>query len=176
MWREAAKVALTGENAETAIWAVESKLLLERIGVPPREISAGIREACWWIASLDDLITYGIPEPGRTSYKQARNADERGRVVAGIKWVRHRHSHQLAAGTTREGDLRPFIGETGGPPFFISRSWRWHTVEQMNLTDDELKLSARLQPAYERYVARHPVQTTIRDALAWFYYLRDSDS
>lgn len=169
-----AQSILGDPNVGIALRALNSKIpIMGDHRAEAWEISSAIREACWWVASLDDLLAGQLDEPDKTSYRQARDADLRGRVVDGITWARHRHSHQLATGTVQEGDLRPFFGDGGGPPFFISSPWRWVTVETMGLSADELALSRRKQPAYEKYIAGHPVADTFQQASAWFTFLRD---
>ncbi|MGN7188844.1 hypothetical protein [Microbacterium enclense] len=174
MWATTARSILSSSNVSVALRAIDAKIpVMSDHRAAEWEISAAIREACWWVASLDDLLLDKLLEPEKTRYRQVRDSDVRGQVVEGVTWARHRHSHQLATGTVQEGDLRPFLGGGEDAVFFISSPWRWVPVDAMGLSAGELEKSRRKQPAYEKHVANHPVEDTFRSARAWFVGLRD---
>ncbi|MBA3618804.1 MAG: hypothetical protein H0W56_04275 [Acidothermales bacterium] len=113
-------------------------------------------EDVWWVAALDEQLAdrYGDP------YRDARNRHQDGRVVTGLRWVRHRHSHQLPL-TIRfeEGSFLPL-----GLPLGLSRLFLWRTTSEL---PSGRPLPAELA-AYEAHVAEQTAGEPVRLALRWF--------
>jgi len=79
-------------------------------------------EGVWWAMSLDDELDAVL---GTTVYRGARDADEYGRTVAGMRWVRNRLLHEIVIAGAG-GPKRPFFvppGERG--VFSLSPANRW---------------------------------------------------
>jgi hypothetical protein len=98
-------------------------------------------------------------------YRPARDADDCGRVVLGLRWLRHLHIHEIAV-TGAGGPKKPFFPSPGADYFlYISPSNRW-------LPSDELKpRHAEANPwqrdNYDASVAGWPLAAATERAVMW---------
>ncbi len=129
-----------------------SETTQERLG----RAYAAVAEAVWWVAALDEQLAgrYGDP------YRDARNEDPNGRVVIGLRWARHRHSHQLPL-TIRfeEGAFLPL-----SLPLRLSRTFLWRPTSELPTgrpSHEELA-------AYTAHVAERTAGEPVELALRWF--------
>jgi hypothetical protein len=76
--------------------------------------SAG--ECVWWICTIDEHLT-----DRSSDYKSARNADDFGCCIPGLRWIRNRLTHQLPLTVDLdEGTL------FGGPGvFYFNKTFMW---------------------------------------------------
>lgn len=148
-----------------ALWAAGQKLSViagvsdSRVQNVP--VLAAIAEACWWLASLDE----DLQNTFRESYTSARETDPGGALLKGIRWARHRHTHDLIA--TTGGDVRPFFYDEPEALLYISDPYRWRSVESMNLQG---KSATAMPDQRERYIGAlegTPVLPSLEAALQW---------
>ena len=89
-------------------------------------VFAYLSEATWWIASLNEQFIE-VNKDG--SYARARDADDSGRLILGIVWVRDRISHQLPF--TVSPDTRSMFAPKPGGVLHISAGYEWLPIEQI---------------------------------------------
>lgn len=97
-------------------------------------------EAVWWVAALDDLLDEIV---GKTAYRAARAADDCGRVVLGLRWLRHLHIHEIAV-TGTGGPKRPFFPPPGASyVLYISPFNQWLPAIALKPPENDQNLSLR---------------------------------
>ncbi|MGN7977456.1 hypothetical protein ACTJJ4_07765 [Microbacterium sp. 22195] len=150
---------------DLALWAVVEKIAVVKAARDSRaehlKILAAITEACWWIASLDEELR----DAHGTAYDSAREGDPQGRVIPGLRWARHRHSHDLVI--TPDGDVRPFLSDEPGTMLFISTPYRWRPISSMNLSGKSATANLHEQRRYRERMENQRVELALSDALGW---------
>jgi hypothetical protein len=123
-------------------------------------------QAAWWVASIDEQLQ----RQHRTRYPRRRRKDPDGLIVAGIRWIRDRHTHQVPITTGR--DETPFFP---GPPFYlVAGSPQWlpssavAAPDLSDLTPGQKRTYTLLTKLYDEHVAGKTVVDTLRAALRWF--------
>ena len=133
-------------------------------GDPANEEAAMIAlvEALWWTVSLDE--EYG--KAFGPLYKTERDADERGRVIDGIRLARNRGGHQRALLVEKRELTWPIRWPATFGLFF-----RWRPVEDLPPADPRYEAREKpLRTAYEMWLSGRPADQTVREVLAWFDY------
>lgn len=119
-------------------------------------------EAVWWVAALDDLL-YKLVGP--KEYRPARAADDCGRVVLGLRWLRHLHIHDIVV-TGAGGPKKPFFPPPGANYFlFISPSNRWLPSDELKSRQGEKSPEER--DVYDKVVAGLPLSMASDRAAIW---------
>lgn len=152
-------------DADLALWAIDEKVhIIASVRDSRREhrnVLAAVAEACWWIASLDEQLE----KLRASSYKTARDRDPRGFPILGLRWARHRHSHDLI--NTSDGSVQPFISDKPGVMLFISDPYTWRTVDSMNLTGDSAKRNPDQRARYVAALEGKEVHKSLLAAHGW---------
>lgn len=116
---------------------------------------ASAAETLWWICTIDDKLG------GKgTAYAQARDRDEFGRYIPGLRWIRGKFTHALAL--TTEEDLTPFFP---GPPFHLSKVFMWKASSEILQRDDDEHPYGR--DRYDELIAGMSTKTTLARASSW---------
>jgi hypothetical protein len=119
-------------------------------------------EGVWWVLALDEELAAQIGQP----YTDARSDDPCGKIVAGMRWLRNRHAHEIFV-TGQGGPKRDFLGKPGdGYMFFISPSNCWMTSAEINPARDESR--PHIRQRYDDYVAGLPLEHSLYQAAIWF--------
>lgn len=119
-------------------------------------------EAVWWVAALDDLLDKIV---GPAVYRPVRNSDDCGRVVHGLRWLRHLPIHELSI-TGAGGPKRPFFPPPGANyVIYISPLNRWLPSHQLRSLENERNPEQR--DSYDAVVAGWPLSTATERALVW---------
>ncbi len=119
-------------------------------------------EAVWWVAALDDLLDKVV---GKEAYRPARDADDCGRVVLGLRWLRHLHIHEVAI-TGAGGPKKPFFPPPGADyVVYISPSNRWLPSNKLKPRESDPNLA--LRAIYDEEVAGLPLSMTTERAAIW---------
>lgn len=123
-------------------------------------------EGVWWALALDDVLLATVGP----AYRLAREVDPDGRVLQGLRWLRHRHAHEIVV-TGAGGPKRDFFD--GGPTglFYISPSNRWMPSDSIPAALDK---SANLRPLYDETVAGRPLDWPLQQCIAWFDRVLDA--
>jgi hypothetical protein len=117
-------------------------------------------EGVWWVLALDEHLDAHIGMP----YREARDQDPYGKVVAGMRWLRNRHAHEIMV-TGRGGAKKSFFG-TPGSIVFISPSNRWKLSADINPRRDRSK--PELRELYDVTVAGLALEQSLEQATIWF--------
>ena len=119
-------------------------------------------EAVWWVAALDDVLDKVV---GKEKYRPARDADDCGRVVLGLRWLRHLHIHEVAI-TGAGGPKKPFFAPPGEDyVLYISPSNRWLPSDNLKPRDTDSNLA--LRAIYDEVVAGLPLSMATERAVIW---------
>lgn len=119
-------------------------------------------EAVWWVAALDDLLDKVV---GKEEYRPARDADDCGQVVLGLRWLRHLHIHEIAV-TGTGGPKKPFFPPPGANyVVYISPSNRWLPSDQLTPRKSDPNLP--LRDCYDAAVAGLPLSMATDRAVVW---------
>ncbi len=153
------------EARDLALWAAQEKVdTFARVTDSRSEnriALAAVAEACWWLASLDE----DLQNVHKKTYLRAREVDSRGSLLLGIRWARHRHSHDLI--TTSRGDIGPAFSYDPDSVVFISDPYRWRSVESMHLSGKSAIMAPDQRQRYVEALEGHPVLPTLEHALSW---------
>jgi hypothetical protein len=117
-------------------------------------------QAVWWVASINEQLV--DDDPGQ--YPQRRDNEPDGLTVAGLTWLRDRHSHQAPITTGK--DKTPFF--LGPPWHIVSGKPQWlpsSKIEPSTRTDTNYVARTAL---YDQHVAGETVSATLRAARRWF--------
>ncbi len=129
-------------------------------------------EAVWWVAALDDLLDKVV---GKEEYRPARDADDCGQVVLGLRWLRHLHIHEIAV-TGTGGPKEPFFPPPGANyVVYISPSNRWLPSDELTQRSNGAKLqpggrgsvAQRQRACYDAVVAGLPLSMATDRAGVW---------
>lgn len=116
-----------------------------------------VTEFCWWVVSADEALGDAI---GAKRYMGARNDDVDGRVVQGLRHVRHALGHSQLIATATEGGLTaPFAVPIAIQPITV----RWRPANEVTTK----KGNDQSQPAYARAIAGREVDQTLVEARRW---------
>ena len=119
-------------------------------------------EAVWWVAALDDLLDTVV---GKKEYRPARDADDCGRVVLGLRWLRHLHIHEVAI-TGAGGPKKPLLPPLGqNYVLYISPSNRWLPSDRLKPRADDPNLA--LRAVYDEVVAGLSFSMATTRAVIW---------
>lgn len=119
-------------------------------------------EGVWWILALDEELSAQIGQ----AYTDARAKDPCGKIVAGMRWLRNRHAHEIIV-TGQGGPKKDFFGKPGdGYMLFISPSNRWKSSAEINAIRDESRPNIRQR--YDDNVAGLPLEYSLYMATIWF--------
>ena len=127
-----------------------------------RRCWAAAVEAVWWIAAVDDALRaiYGLKVK---PWQDLRHAYPAGRVMGGLMWVRHRHTHDAA--DTGQGHTRPFFPPPGSDyVVYISPGYSWRQSADIAMSHD---LSPSLRPLFDEHVAGFSLHGTVEMVLEW---------
>lgn len=148
-----------------ALWAAGQKLAhiaeVSDSRTQDTPVLAAVAEACWWLASLDE----DLDNEHKFDYRKAREADPRGVLLKGVRWARHRHTHDLI--TTSHGDVRPFLSDEPGVMFYISKPYSWRSVESMNLQGESATRNPKERERYIEKLEGEEVLPTLQKAHEW---------
>lgn len=167
----------TDGQLRTAAWARHALRAASDSAGSPDAATAWISavQATWWVAALNDL--YRNVLVGAAAYDAAIEQDPCGRIVWGMRWLRHVHIHDLRI-SARGGPKRNFfgggpLGTPGfGPPFYISPSNCWLAADELAPAAGEKSPKDRAR--YDERVAGMPVRMTLEAATRWFDRLADA--
>jgi hypothetical protein len=89
--------------------------------IPNQEIAAvSIAEFVFWACALDERLCTTDP-----AYAPRRDADERGQVLLALRFVRDRHTHQVAITTSLEFSLERSSDPDAAPDLLrVMNRWR----------------------------------------------------
>ena len=94
---------------------------------------ASAAETVWWVCAIDEQLDgNGGSRRQVTQYARERDADDNGKVIPGLRWVRDRHTHQLPL--TTERDETPFLN-SGRGVIFISPGFIWRPTAAIRTSD-----------------------------------------
>ena len=136
-------------------------------GSAPEEVFVPLAEALWWAVSTDDgfeRLASSDPgyRPNRGDYQQARNKDQYGQVLCGLRYARDRCGHQLALVAIETG-----LGFPRTYPITYGEYFRWRWFDQLPPPDRHYP-SGRLRPVYDQLLAGHPASRTLEWAAPRF--------
>jgi hypothetical protein len=118
------------------------------------DVFIALTEACWWVCSLDEGLDVERPD-----YRHRRDADQNGRVVAGVRFARNVLGHERYFAAEAIGGLTiPFTVPLSIPP----RSYLWMPSNDLPPRPDGSR-----KTAYDTHVARRPVVDTLMDCGQW---------
>lgn len=127
-------------------------------------------EGVWWALALDESLALLI---GKKDYAELRDSDRHGRVVAGFRWIRNRHAHELYV-TGAGGPKRPFYSQPGDNyVFYISPVNRWKKAEEIRADHDGDKTGDRKR-AYDDHVAGMSLDMSLEWSMIWFNRVFDA--
>jgi hypothetical protein len=119
-------------------------------------------EGVWWVLALDEELAAQLGQ----AYTDARSQDPCGKIVAGMRWLRNRHAHEIIV-TGHGGPKRDFFGKPGdGYMLFISPTNRWKTSAQINPLRDQSRQNLRQR--YDENVAGLPLTDSLYKTTIWF--------
>jgi hypothetical protein len=118
---------------------------------------ASAAETVWWICAIDEQLG------GKGSqYAAARDADDAGRYIAGLRWVRNRHTHQLPI--TTEEDTTPFFASRGADYLlFVSPGFIWRPSVDIRGNPDR----DDRREIYDELMAGIKTSLPLHNACAW---------
>lgn len=130
-------------------------------------------EGVWWAVALDEALDElicaaagEISSSGR--YRRERDRLPEGEVVRGMRWLRHRHAHEVTI-TRTDPEFTDFYGrdrgQRGGPPFHFYVPHVWKSVEQIAPSHDR---SEEDQPLYDAHFAGRDLRAPILKGRDWF--------
>jgi hypothetical protein len=136
-------------------------------GAAPEDVFVPLSEALWWTVSADDGFEHlARTDPGYRpnlgDYRQARDKDQHGLVLRGLRYARDRCGHQRALVAVETGLTFPIAFPVAFGEFF-----RWRRSDQLPPPDPKFQ-SAALQPAYDSLLAGRPASQTLETAAKWF--------
>jgi len=127
------------------------------------EVWTSAVEAVWWTVALDD----GLREVCGTRYTRLVADSQEGQILKGVRWLRHRHAHEVMV-TATGGPAGDFFGrdrgQEGGPAYYLSPTTRWKASEDVYAPNDQ---QPQLRPFYAEHVGRRPLEDPIRDCIRW---------
>jgi hypothetical protein len=106
-----------------------------------------------WACALDELFAGPDrrdyhPTERQVDYRARRAADERGRLLLGLRYVRDRHAHQIVV-SANPGFEMQFGGEA--PPT-IAPDVLWHKANEIQDASDGRQASKTYQSRRDAYV------------------------
>lgn len=122
-------------------------------------------EAVWWLVAIDEALDGQIGP----RYRAVRDQDDDGRVMQGLRWLRHQHAHQVVV----TGSGGPMVDAFGrdrpdgpepGVALYLSPDYCWRTAEAICGEDGKDRAD---RAAYEAHVAGRPLQTPLLRASDW---------
>ncbi|PPF14227.1 hypothetical protein [Rathayibacter sp. AY1A7] len=128
-------------------------------------------ESLWWLMALEDGLRE-LCTPAR--WAQVLASSPQGDVLKGLRWLRHRHAHEVMV-TASGGPTRDFFGRDRKPEedyvFYISPSPRWKVLEDIHAPNDR---QPKLRPYYAKHVGGRYVDAPIRECITWFGTVLDA--
>jgi hypothetical protein len=125
---------------------------------------ASAAETVWWVCAIDEhLCTYG---GNSAAYEARRDADTNGRYVAGMRWIRDRHTHQMPI--TADTDKTSFFGPPG--ILDISQGVIWRPSQQIRIgthPNANKKRSRDERAVYDRLMAGHGTSGALMFGCQW---------
>jgi hypothetical protein len=136
-------------------------------GAAPEEIFVPLTEALWWAVSaddgFDDLARRGRGyRPNVGNYRAARDKDQFGRVLRGLRYARDRCGHQRALVAVEDGLRLPFA-----LPAVLGGFFRWRSSDQLPPSDAKFR-SGGLRLDYDNLLAGRPASEALESAAKWF--------
>jgi hypothetical protein len=120
-----------------------------------------LAEAAWWICAIDEHLERLYGE----SYRTARQQDENGDVIVGIRWARDRHTHQLPV--TLDDDPTPFFG--GGKGIIdLNAGIRWRALAELPAVAPKYDSEGKKTAAYASRLAGHGTWKALELCDRWF--------
>jgi hypothetical protein len=127
---------------------------VKQSGLNHPDLFVPLTEFCWWAISVDE----GLDRLDDT-YRDRRDEDPDGRVVAGLRYVRNALGHDRLTTTHMTGGVRVPIRV----PMRIHVRWVWRKAAGIPVG----KPQQRNRAAYEEWVARRPVEETTLQVWRW---------
>jgi hypothetical protein len=142
-------------------------------GTDPEEVFVPLTEALWWAVSADDgfedLARRGSGyRPNVGNYRVARDKDQFGRVLRGLRYARDRCGHQRALVAVEDGLRLPFA-----LPAVLGELFRWRSSDHLPPADPKFH-SEGLRPDYDDLLAGRPASEALESAAKWFAQEKDS--
>lgn len=142
-------------------------------GARPDAVFAPLAEALWWTVSandgIEDLAEGGALErwSSKSAYREERDRDSSGRVLAGLRYARDRCGHQLALAALEDGLRLPFRLPNTTGMFF-----RWRPSDNLPQPRNKQhrEQADKMRPAYDTWLSGNPATMTITSAARWFTY------
>ena len=117
-------------------------------------------EAVNWICALDERLEVTDPSG---QYRPQRDADERGRVVLGVRYVRDRHMHQVVVSAKHDG-----VDFFASFPPQLSAGVVWRPAVDMPGSDKPNSAeNVRRRLAYERYLQHQATWHALNASGLW---------
>jgi hypothetical protein len=129
------------------------------------EAFAPATEVLWWACALDERLAEMDP-----TYKQRRQADQDGRLLAGVRWARNRANHQLGLVTASRPAGAYGGGAYGTFPYGGGSFIAWASAASIPVGSNE-----RGRDVYEARMQGHRVAETIDAPRRWFHGGAGSD-
>jgi hypothetical protein len=131
--------------------------------IPNQEIAAvSIAEFVFWACAMAERLCTTDP-----AYAARRNADERGQVLPALRFVRDRHTHQVAITTSLEFILERSSDPNVSPDFLRVKN-RWWPLDGITEPTDRYATRPgyrKRRAAYKEHLEGRKPALAMRDAL-----------
>jgi hypothetical protein len=136
-------------------------------GAAPQDVYVPLAEALWWAVTVDvgfeELSGSGKRyRPNLANYQQARDGNQAGRALLGLRYARDRCGHQRALAAVEDGLSLPTTF-----PNALGERFRWRRSSELPPPDPKFP-SVKLQPYYDNILAGKPASMTLAWAAEWF--------
>lgn len=144
-----------------------------RAAAPSRDLPrvfAAAAEAVWWICSLDEHLNGGRTRMD-TEYAQERDADSGASCIAGLRWARDRHTHQVFLSARL--DYSWYLDPRPGARIYVPAggSFVWRLAEliypQGQVEQDRRRRDAPLRRVYVEHVQGRATSEPLEGAERW---------
>jgi hypothetical protein len=135
-------------------------------GAAPEDVFVPLSEALWWTVSTDEGFTdlAQLPNGYRANprYSDARDSDQFGRVLRGLRYARNRCGHQRALVAVEKGLSVPF-----SVPFTLGEFFRWRPSSELPAPDAKFSDDKGRQ-IYDTLLAGRPASQALDSTARWF--------
>jgi hypothetical protein len=140
-------------------------------GAAPESVFVPLSEALWWIVTTDDgFANLARVQSGYRvdpSYSVARDHDQSGCVLPGLRYARNRCGHQRALIAVERGVSIPFT-----VPFTLGFFFRWRASGELPPADPKFR-DDRGRKIYDTLLADRPASQALDLAAKWFTHERN---